>query len=225
MAFYHDPGEADHARPVVTIRIEPSRHPTQHGTRNETRQGRHQRRLELFPHAIPDEARGALHRLQSDIAGETVGDYNVHFAREDVIAFHESNVVETRGLQERMGRLHDLVSLDVLFANIEQADPGLLQPVDVTGDDGAHRRKLTQLLRCRLGVRTEIEHLCVPVRGGNRGNDGGALDSFDGLQDEVCHRGERTGVAGADTSARFALFYQVDGNAHRRVLLASDRLA
>src|SRR5882757_3168942 len=104
------------------------------------------------------------------------------------------------------------MSLDVLFPNVEQTDARFLQSVDVPGDDRPHRRKLPQLLGSRFRIRPEVEHLCMAVRGGYRGDDGCALDSVDGFEDEMRHRGERTRVARADTGISPALFDQIDGN-------------
>src|SRR5882757_1471791 len=168
MAFYHDPGEADHACPVIAVGVETCGHSAQHRSGNETGQGRGQRRLELLSHAVTDEARSALHRLQSHVACEPIRYYNVHLAGEDVVSLHEPNVVETRGLQQRVCCLHAFVAFDVLFPDVEQTNPGVLESMNVAGDDGAHCRKLTQLLRSGFRVCTQIEHLCVAVCGWNR---------------------------------------------------------
>src|SRR5438876_360565 len=101
MAFYHDPGEPDHAGAVVTVGIETCGHPAQHRPGNQTCKGRSQRSPELLAHAVTDEAGSAFHRLESYVAREPVGDDNVDFARKNIIALHEPNVVEARGLQER----------------------------------------------------------------------------------------------------------------------------
>src|SRR6202011_1732570 len=125
-----------------------------------------------------------------------------HVAGKDIVALDESDVVEPRGSEQRVSGLHCFVTLDVLFPDVEQADAGLLEAVDVAGDDGAHGRKLTQLLWSRLGIRPEIEHLRVPVSRGYGGDDCRPFDTVDGLENEVRPCSERAGVTGADTRVR-----------------------
>src|ERR1700730_16813991 len=110
-----------------------------------------------------------------------------------------------------MRRLHAFVALDVLFPNVEQTDTGFLQSVDVAGDDRSHRGKLPQLLGRRFRICTQVEHLCMPVRGGYGGDDGWPLASVDGLEDEMRHGGERTRVARTDTGISPARLDQIDG--------------
>ena len=76
-----------------------------------------------------------------------------------------------------MRRLHHLVALHVLLADVEQADARCGAAVDVARDDRAHGGELAQLLGRRLGVGAQVEHVSVAVGGGNRRDDGGALDS------------------------------------------------
>jgi hypothetical protein len=69
--------------------------------------------------------------------------------------------------------------------------------------------------------------MCVwpPLRAGTDGHDGCAFDGAEGLQHEVRHRGERTGVAGADHGGRATVLHQVDRQAHGGVLAAANGLA
>ena len=100
---------------------------------------------------------------------------------------------------------------------------GARDAVHVARDDRAHRRELGELLRRGLGVGAEIEHVGMAVDRRDRRHDGRALDACDRPQNEMRHGGERTGVACADAGERRARFHEVDGDAHRRVLLAPDR--
>ena len=58
--------------------------------------------------------------------------------------------------------------------------------------------------------------MCVwpPLRAGTEDMMGARSTGTDGLQHEVRHGGERTGVAGADHGVRTTFLHQVDGQAH-----------
>ena len=76
---------------------------------------------EFLAHGIGDQARRALHRLQSDIAGKAIGNHHIHFIRKNVVALDETHVVDIAGRQQIVRRLHDVVALDLLRADVEQA--------------------------------------------------------------------------------------------------------
>jgi hypothetical protein len=118
------------------------------------------------------------------------------------------------------------VSLRVFLTDVEQADSRIGDAEHVARDDRAHGGELRELQRRRLRVGAEIEDVCVAaVSGRHRRHDGSAFDGSHGLQDEVRHRRERTGIAGTDHGARPTVFHEVDGDAHRGVLAAADRFA
>ena len=84
---------------------------------------------------------------------------------------------------------------------------------------GAAARRVALVLAPRSSM-------CVwPCADGNGGHDRRTLDARDRLQHEMRHRRERAGVAGAHARERPALLHEVDGDAHRGVLLAPDGLA
>ncbi len=225
MAFYHDPGKPHHARAVVAAWVEPGRRAAQHWACDEAGEAIEERGLKLLAHAIGDQAGDALHGLQGDVAREAVGHHDVDPAREDVIAFHEAHVVQPAAREQRVRRLHHLVSLHVLLADVEETDAWRRETVHVAGDDGAHGGELAQLLGCRLGVGAQIEHVRVTVRGGDGGDDGGALHAGQSSEHEVRDRGERSGVTRAHARAGAPVLHQIDRDAHRGVFLATDRLA
>ena len=99
------------------------------------------------------------------------------------------------------------------------------EAVNVTRDDGAHGGELTQLLRRRLGVGAEVEHVRVAMGGRDGGDDGGPLHTGQRLEHEVRDRVQRAGVAGADAGGGAPALHELHRDAHGRVLLAADRLA
>src|SRR5438270_11440551 len=180
VAFYHDPVEAHHAGAVVTARIEPGRRAAQHRSGDRTGEAVEPGRPELLTHPIRDQPRDPLHGLERDVAGEAVGDDDVDVAGEDVVAFHEAHVVEPAAREQGLGRLHQLVSLHVLLADVEKTDARVRHAVHVAGDDGSHGGELAQLLRSRRGVGAQIQHVGVSVRGGYRLDYGVALHAGEG---------------------------------------------
>jgi len=70
-------------------------------------------RGELVDQSVPAQAVGdqpgdALHGLERHIAGEAIGHDDIHIAGEDVIALHETDVVEATRSEQPVGYLHDL---------------------------------------------------------------------------------------------------------------------
>ena len=62
--------------------------------------------------------------LERDVADETVAHHHVDIPAVDVVALDVTDVVEPAFAQQGIRRLHLPVALDVLLADIEQADPG-----------------------------------------------------------------------------------------------------
>ena len=56
-------------------------------------------RREFLAHDAADESREPLHGLERDVAGETIGDHDVHVAREDDVALDETAVIDRRAGQ------------------------------------------------------------------------------------------------------------------------------
>jgi len=122
VAFYHDPAQSDHARPVIAARVEAARHATQHPAGGKSREAIEPGGVEFTAHARGDQRRHALHGLQRHIAGESVGHHHIDVAGEDVVALDEPDVVQAAREQQRMGGLHALVTLDVLLADVQKPD-------------------------------------------------------------------------------------------------------
>ena len=122
--------------------------------------------------------------------------------------------------------LHELVTLGVFLADVEQADARIRDAEHIARDDRAHGGELRELQRRGLGVRAEIEHVGVAaVARRHRRHDGRAFHRPHGLQHEVRHGRQRAGIAGADHGSGAAFLHQVDGDAHGGILAAANRLA
>src|SRR3546814_20498466 len=93
---------------------------------------------------------GAFCRLQRDIAGEAVGDDDIGLAHGDVVAFDEADEFERRILyaaQDLGRRLHFIVALGVLDADIEQTDPRPVPTERRMRQIGTHHGKLHEVAR------------------------------------------------------------------------------
>ena len=129
------------------------------------------------------------------------------------------------GTQQRVRLLHEIMSLALLGADVEQTDAGPRRVVHVARDDRAHDGELLELMCRRPHVGAEIENVGVTRGIGHGGHDRRALDLGETLEHEVRDRRERTRIARADRGIGVALLHEIDGDAHRGVFLAPNGLA
>ncbi len=116
----------------------------------------------------------------------------------------------------------DLVgALDVLLADVEQADARPVDTVQVGGDHRAHHRELHELFGRAVGIGAEVEHHGVAVRGRHGGDDCRAIDAGHHAEHVARGREQRAGVAGGHARSRLAFLDEVDRDAHRGVFLAT----
>ena len=183
------------------------------------------RRAQIFG----DLPRGALGRLQRDIAAEAFGDNDVGSALADAVAFDKADEVELRqvGGAQQFGRLADfLAALHFLDADIEQADGRALQVEQRAGHRRAHHGQRLQMVRVAADRGAEIEHHRVAACGRPDRRQRRAVDALQHAQAESRHRHQRAGIAGGDRDIGLALFDGVDRLPHRRHLAAAaQRLA
>ena len=114
-----------------------------------------------YPHLLDDEFREAFHRLERDVAGESVGDHHVDVLVEDVIALDEPQVVHAARTDQFVRILHELVSLGVFFADVEQADARIGDAEHIARDDRPHGGELRELQSGGLCVGAEVEDVRV----------------------------------------------------------------
>ena len=131
--------------------------------------------------------------------------------------------VDRAAAQQLARLLHDLVALDLLGADVEQAHGRILLAFDRFHQRRAHDRELQQVLRRAIGVGPQVECVDLPDAGWQDRADGRPVDPGKRLQHELCRAHERPGVSRAHARVRPPLLHQVDRNAHRRVLLGPDR--
>jgi hypothetical protein len=115
------------------------------------------------------------------------------------------------------------MALDLLRADVEQADGRLGDAQYRAREDLAHDRELHQVLRVTLGVGAEVEEdrLAAPAR--HERGDRRALDARERAQHELGERHEGAGVAGGDGGRSLPLLHRVDRKPHAgRAALAQD---
>ena len=97
-----------------------------------------------------DLPRRALRRLQRDVAGEALGDHHVDRALADIVALDEAEIVEIAAGRPRAAcwpASRDLLqALDLLDADVEQADGRPLDVEERARHGRAHHGEVEQLL-------------------------------------------------------------------------------
>ena len=133
--------------------------------------------------------------------------------------------VEAARAQQLGGALHGLVTLDVLDPDVEQPHARPLLVLDRGDQHRAHHAELHELLRRAIDVGAQIQHVgegsfLVRQHGGNRRS----VDAGDSFQHEARDRHQGAGIARAHRRVRLAFLDEVDGDAHRRILLVAQCL-
>ena len=123
----HHASETNHARAIVRTGVEPELQCVQHRCRADRAQLAQRTARELLAHHAADEPRKTFHRLEGHVAGESVCHDDVHVAGEDLVAFDEARVVDRRRGKSPVRLADFLRALDVLLADVEQADTRVLR--------------------------------------------------------------------------------------------------
>ena len=143
-----------------------------------------------------------------------VADDDVRLAAEDSVPLHVPDVVEVASGDE-LGRLaHPFVALDLFFSHVEKADPGLPVMVDRAHQGRPHDRELEEVLRGRVHVRTEVEHVRMPTARRQGGDDCGAVYARQGLQHEPRDGEQGPRVPRAHARIGLAIGHEVEGHPH-----------
>ena len=139
----------------------------------------------LLEHALElpgQEAAGALHGLEKNVAGVTVRHDDVHLAADRLPSLHIAHEMDAPGvprpLQELVGLPLQVGTLGGLGPDVQQTHPRLGAAQHVLGVVGAHEGELEQILRGALGRGAAVNEDGPPLAGGDhRGHD--ALDTLD----------------------------------------------
>ena len=115
------------------------------------------------------------------------------------------------------------MTLDLLRADIEQADGGLQRAQHGAGEDISHDRELHQILGVAAEIGAEVEHHALAAQGREEGGDRRAVDARQGPQHEFGDGHQRAGIAGGDDARRLARLHRVDGQAHARAATGAQR--
>ena len=221
MTLDDDAVQADHGRAIVASRVQARAQSVERGLCRQRAQFACEVARELRAQRVGDQLGGAFHRLERNVAGETVRHDHVHLVRENIMPLDETHVVEPARAQQVVRGLHDLVALDLLFADVEQTHArSIVGALQIGGQDGSHDAELQQLFRRRRRIGAEIEHVGMPAARWNQRPDRRALDARQHLEHEMRHCHQCAGVAGADASVRVAGLDQIKSAAHRGILLA-----
>ena len=119
----------------------------------------------------------------------------------DIVALDEAEIVDAVevGLAEQPAGFLDLfLALDLLDADIEQADRRALDLEQRARHGAAHQGEIHQLLRVGADRRADIEHDALALQRRPDRRDRRALDIGHGAQAELRHRHQRAGIAGRD---------------------------
>ena len=172
MRLHHHTIQPQHHRAVVAPRIEPFAQPIQRRAQQQIGQPGGEAAAEHLAQQVADQLQRALAGLQRDVAGEAVGHHHVGGAGGDVVALDEA--VELRGdmagAQRLGGAPQRVVALQLLGADIQQADGRRGQAKHGAGEHVAHDGELDQVAGVALHVGAEVQHHHVAAR---RGADGG----------------------------------------------------
>ena len=216
MRFHHHAAQAEHHGAVVAARVQPLAQPLQPRAGQQVADARGQRGGEHLAQHLAHQLQRALAGLERHVAGETVGHDHVGGAGGDVVAFHEAVELAAQVADlQHLGRLADaLVALQLLGADIEQADGGGGEAEHGAGEHVAHHGELHQVAHVAQHVGAEVEHHHVAARRGADGGHGRAVDAGQRLDDDLGQRQQRAGIAGRDHASRLAARHRVDRQAH-----------
>ena len=83
-----------------------------------------------------------------------------------IVAFDVAEKIEVALLEQLAGLLHHLVALDVLLADVEQADSRPVLMLYGRIKQVGHDAELKEMLRFAINVCTQVEDIGVATKGG-----------------------------------------------------------
>ena len=229
MALHHDAVETEEDRTIMIIGIKMMPQKMHGRLGNQEADLRADGAGEGIAQHVGDEARGAFRRLERDIAGETIGDDHVRFARAELVALDEAIEAQLEAVsaaQHGSGIANLVRALELFRADVEQAHARRLDIEHDSRIGRAHDREFDEVAGIALGVRTEIEHHhIILAEGRQQCGERGSINAGERAQGELGDGHQRTGVAGGDGGMRLAVLHGLDGQPHGAAARLANRLA
>ena len=132
--------------------------------------------------------RRAFRDLDRDVAGKSFGDDDVDHALADVVALDEADILEIRQAclaQDAAGVAHLLQPLDLLHADVEEADRGPLEIEHDARHGAAHHRHVDDVLGIGTDRGAHVEHDRLAPQRRPQAGDRRPLDPRHGLEIEL----------------------------------------
>ena len=210
---------------VVGTRVDAAGDRPQDRPREHSREAIEARAPELAADHRADHPGRPLARLEGDVACEPVADHDVRLAAEDPVSLHEPDVVEVAPGDELSRLANPFVALDLFLPNVEETDPGVRGVVDRAHQGRPHDRELEEVLRGRVHVRAEVEHMGVPPPRGQGGDNRGPVNARQGLQHESRDGEQGPRVPRAHACIGFTARHEIERDPHRRIPFRPQRLS
>src|SRR4030042_4524216 len=168
--------------------------------------------LDARPKLVHDEVGHPLHRLDDDVAGEAIGDYDVGDVGGNVAPLHVADEVEAALGEQGVGSLGQGAPFRLFFADVQQGNLGpvhLPHPLHV---GGGHLAELQQVPGHAVRVGADVQEHGELAGEGHEAHQGGALYALDAAQvhDGGGHYGP--GVARGDERPGLSLLHHAQAD-------------
>ena len=122
----------------------------------------------------------------------------------DVVALDEAVEIDRRALAAQPGRglAQLVVALELLGADIEQADRGLVEAEQDLGEDAAHDGELGEIVGVAFEVGAEVEHHRLAAHGRQERGERRPVRALEHAHGKHRDGEQRAGVAGRDDACR-----------------------
>src|SRR4029079_16095904 len=156
----------------------------------------------------------ALHGFERDVAGKAVTNDNVDFTVENIPAFNVADVVQ-RCRRKFLARAPgQIITLAVLLAVAQHANPWTRDAENALGIDGAHESELYQMARFTVDIRTGIDNHRAFGHARYDNENRRTSNLRERAHHEHTERHHRSRIPGADYGVGFAMLHQLERDAH-----------
>ncbi len=148
----------------------------------------------------------AFHYLENYVTYKSFADNHLAIALEEVIAFNITGEIYRGFFHQRPGFLDQFVALGILFADIKQADPGVIHLPDMLGINRGHNAVLEQMNGVAENIGADIYQISHAFFSGQGNRNTGPFDTGQESA-KYCSAGHgRSGIAGRNHRIGFFLF-------------------